>query len=148
MMPPGKGTRLRMPELQCGQPEIGMAPLIDVVFLLIIFFVVTTVFPDQNGIRIEKPSSAQTAELPRTPLTLTLDAQDRVYFKGRALTIAELPEVLRQDLAMAEDAPSVVVQTDRRATAQGLIRVIDACKTAGIEHVAVATEEPKRVATP
>lgn len=147
MIPAGKSARLRIPELQCGQPEIGMAPLIDVVFLLIIFFVVTTVFPDQNGIRIEKPASDQATALPKSPFTVTLDAQDQIYFKEQPVTVDKLSVLLEQEPQTTEPH-SVLVQADRRATAQGLIRVIDACKRAGIEQVAVATAEPSRAGAP
>lgn len=147
MMPGGKVAPLRIPELQCGQPEIGMAPLIDVVFLLIIFFVVTTVFPDQDGLRIEKPTSSQSAALPSTPLTVTLDAQDQIYFKGQSVSVDKLTHLLEPE-SLSSEPRSVLVLADRRATAQGLIRIIDACKTAGIEQVAVATVEPERKVEP
>ena len=50
---------IKVPALKSGNPEIGMAPLIDVVFLLLIFFMVTTVFPENRGFIIEKPQSEQ-----------------------------------------------------------------------------------------
>lgn len=143
----GDIVRLRIPEPQVGQPEIGMAPLIDVVFLLIIFFVVTTVFPDRKGMQIEKPVSSQAAALPEIPLTVTLDAQDQAFFNGQAVTMDRLALVLGQELA-PDGKRAVLVQADRRATAQGLIRVIDACKAAGIDQVAIATVEPNRVSSP
>lgn len=143
----GDSVRLRMPEPQVGQPEIGMAPLIDVVFLLIIFFVVTTVFPDRTGMQIEKPASTQAKALPNIPLTITLDAQDQAFFNGQAVTMDQLALALGQ-ASVPEADRAVLVQADRRATAQGLIRVIDACKAAGIDQVAVATVEPDRVSSP
>lgn len=143
----GDIVRLRIPEPQAGQPEIGMASLIDVVFLLIIFFVVTTVFPDRTGMQIEKPVSSQAAALPEIPLTVTLDAQDQAFFNGQAVTMDRLALVLGQEPA-PDGKRAVLVQADRRATAQGLIRVIDACKAAGIDQVAIATVEPNRVSSP
>ena len=140
-------VRLRIPEPQVGQPEIGMASLIDVVFLLIIFFVVTTVFPDRTGMQIEKPASTHAAALPEIPLSVTLDAQDQAFFNGQAVTMDRLALVLGLELA-PEGKRAVLVQADRRATAQGLIRVIDACKAAGIDQVAIATVEPSRVPSP
>ena len=62
MAMPGQSP-IEMPELHTGKPEVSMAPLIDVVFLLLIFFMVTTVFPENRGFIIEKPESDHSEQL-------------------------------------------------------------------------------------
>lgn len=130
---------LEIPRLNTGKPEISMAPLIDVVFLLLIFFMVTTVFPDQ-GIVIEKPESEQRSRLPDNHLILKLDENNRIYFKNSSVTVDEIQRLLETEVKM-NPGVSVVIKADKRSTTGILIQLIDAAKTSGARLLGIATDD-------
>ncbi len=132
-------TDLEMPKLNTGKPEISMAPLIDVVFLLLIFFMVTTVFPDQ-GIAIEKPESQQRSRLPDNHLILKLDKQNIIYFKNSTVTIDDIQRLLETEVNL-NPGVSVVIKADKHSTTGILIQLIDAAKTSGARLLGIATDE-------
>ena len=133
-------SELEIPQLNTGKPEISMAPLIDVVFLLLIFFMVTTVFPDQ-GIMIEKPESQQRSRLPDNHLILKLDQQNRIFFKNSSVTIDDIQRLLETEVNLNPDV-SVVIKADKRSTTGILIQLIDAAKSSGARLLGIATDEP------
>ncbi len=117
-----------------------MAPLVDIVFLLLIFFMVTTIFPDNEGVVIEKPASENAAPLENDNIILKLDQQGSVYFKSRKVDLSELEQLLKSELAGKPDS-GVLLHADRRSTTDSLVRVIDICKAAGARHLGIATDE-------
>ncbi|MFW2372651.1 MAG: ExbD/TolR family protein [Gammaproteobacteria bacterium] len=130
---------LEIPRLNTGKPDISMAPLIDVVFLLLIFFMVTTVFPDQ-GIVIEKPESQQRSRLPDNHLILKLDQQGRIYFKNTSVTIDDVQRLLETEVNL-NPGVSVVIKADKRSTTGILIQLIDAAKSSGARLLGIATDD-------
>ena len=130
-------TELETPKINTGKPEISMAPLIDVVFLLLIFFMVTTVFPDQ-GIAIEKPESEQASRLPNNHLTLKLDRHNTIYFNNSKVTVNDLTRLLETEVKIDPDI-SVVIKADKDSSTGMLISLIDAAKISGAKLLGIAT---------
>lgn len=130
---------LNIPELKSGTPEIGMAPLIDVVFLLLIFFMVTTVFPENRGFVIEKPQSELSEQLKLKKITFTIKQSGDILFRDNAVTTDDVKRLVEEQLRSAPDS-AVMLQVDRRATTEKLIQVMDACKLAGADRVGIATK--------
>lgn len=130
---------LEIPKLKTGKPDISMAPLIDVVFLLLIFFMVTTVFPDQ-GLMIEKPESEQRSRLPDNHLILKLDQYGRIYFKNSSVTIEDIQRLLETEVNL-NPGVSVVIKADKRSTTGVLIQLIDAAKSSGARLLGIATDD-------
>jgi len=135
-------TVLQVPELKTGEPEITMAPLIDVVFLLLIFFMVTTVFPDNRGMEIEKPESEFSEPLQMKRLLFTLQQDGSVFYKAQAIAFTDVERLVREQLNAAPDT-AVMLQVDKLATTQSLISLMDACKSAGAKRVGIASEAIK-----
>ena len=130
---------LQIPKLNTGKPEISMAPLIDVVFLLLIFFMVTTVFPDQ-GFVIEKPESQQRSRLPDNHLLLKLDQHNKIYFRNSSVTVDDVLRILETEVIL-DPGVSVVIKADKRSTTGTLIQLIDAAKSSGARLLGIATDE-------
>jgi biopolymer transport protein ExbD len=128
-----------MPKMNFGTPEIGLAPLIDVVFLLLIFFMVTTVFPENRGFIIEKPQSEFSQQLKLKKMTFVVDQSGVVRFQDNSVSIDDIKRLVREQLIAAPDS-AVMLQVDRRATTEMLIKVMDACKLGGANRVAIATK--------
>jgi len=129
-----------IPTPDVGRPEISMAPLVDIVFLLLIFFMVTTIFPDNDGLLIEKPSSKNAAALSDDSLVITLDKQARVYIDGALVDTADVTRLIKAELITMPQL-LVRVNADRRATTEALINVIDAAKAGGAQRLGIATND-------
>ncbi len=116
---------------------IDMSPLIDCVFILLIFFIVTTVFVDETGVEVDKPQAASAVRLEKTSLLLALTAKGEVVYGGKEIGIAGIQPLVRRML-QSEEVP-VIVQADSQAPSGLLVRVIDEAKLAGAIKVSVST---------
>ncbi len=131
--------RLQLPTLETGTPEITMAPLIDVVFLLLIFFMVTTVFPDNRGMEIEKPESEFSEPLQLKRVMFVLQRDGSVSYNKQLITLNDVERLVKEQLGAAPDT-AVMLQVDKNATTQSLISLMDACKSGGAKRVGIASE--------
>lgn len=132
--------------LQCAseadEPEISLVSLIDVIFCIIVFLVVTTTFDVRTSLRLELPTAAgPTIEASDDPLTVVVDAEGRLY-----LGTAELPKDDRAALIAAlrrvdgdRAAIRVVLRADARAPHQAVVTAMDALGQAGFVRLSVAT---------
>ncbi len=120
-----------------GSGEINISPLIDVVFILLIFFIVTTVFVDETGVEVEKPRAASQQELDKNSILIGITAEGGVYHGGREIGVGGVRAVVGR-LIKGKDLP-VVIQADRRAATQKTIEVLDEAKLAGAVRVFVST---------
>ena len=131
-----------MPRINTGKPEISMAPLVDIVFLLLIFFMVTTVFPENDGLLIEKPDSENAAPLDSDHVIVMLDRQGIAYINERPVTMDDIKRILEIELT-AKPQLAVTIHADRRVTTEVLVDVIDAAKAGGARKLGIATDEKR-----
>jgi len=123
-------------------PEISLTSLIDVVFTLIIFFVVTTTFDERSSLKLELPqASSQQQAVAQDPLVVVVDEEGR-FFVGANEVLRRDGEALREAIiAMAgedRDRP-VVLRGDARASHQSVITALDALGKAGFSRISIAT---------
>ncbi|MDH5547989.1 MAG: biopolymer transporter ExbD [Gammaproteobacteria bacterium] len=142
-MSAAKNNPFTMPEINTGNPEISMAPLIDVVFLLLIFFMVTTVFPENRGLLIDKPASAHSEPLAMKKIVFQIDKNGQVFFQDRHVETADVERLVREQLNAAPDT-AVLMNVDKQATTEIFIQVMDACKLGGAKQVGIATNDADR----
>lgn len=119
--------------------NINISPLIDIVFILLLFFIVTSVFVQETGIEVERPKASQAVTLERESIYVAVSADRKVYFGGSEIGIQGILPTL-QRLSPTEDQP-VIIQVDGRVPTQFLVSVIDEVKRAGIKTVNVATQD-------
>lgn len=120
---------------------IDLSPLIDVVFILLIFFIVTTVFIREPGIEVQKPEAVTATQLEDDLILLAISPVGEVMYDGSNIGVAGVRSTVSALLLM-QDRP-VVVQADRRVTTDLLVRVIDEAKLGGAESVNIATAEER-----
>ena len=120
--------------------SVDLAPLIDVVFLLLIFFLVSTQFFADTGIEVERPQATSGSTLDITSVRVSIAASGAIYHDGRAVDLADLPGTLRQELAR-DGSDEVVIVSDRSVPSGRLVAVMDARRLAGANHVSVATRD-------
>jgi biopolymer transport protein ExbD len=117
---------------------IDVSPLIDMVFILLIFFMVTTTFVKDAKVEIERPSAQSATSASSKSLRVSIDAGGAVYLDGVEVKPWMLQSRVR-DLLRAATEKTVLVVTDRRVVAERLIEVVDQLRLAGATDVGVAT---------
>lgn len=123
---------------------IDLTSLIDVVFMLLIFFMVTTSFDRIAQINVKLPqASTDQREVAPESIEVTVDADNQIYVRGQKLIntqLATVREALRESVRTEEDVP-VVISADAKATHQAVIKVMDAARQAGLLRITFATRK-------
>jgi len=119
------------------QVDINISPLIDVVFLLLIFFVVTTVFVEETGVEVDRPRASEAQDLDRRSLMLALTQDGRIMAGGREIMLNSVRGVVAQHLHGNPDSP-VIILADRDARTGPLVSIVNECKRAGARQVSIA----------
>lgn len=122
--------------------EINMAPLIDLVFLLLIFFMVTTSFVKETGVEVQRPTAA-TAELKeKGTVFIAVDADGRVFMDKRRIDIRMVRNRVEECLAEYPRGEAVII-ADRHSDTGVVIDVVDQCRLAGAVNVSIAAKRPQ-----
>lgn len=116
---------------------IDMSPLIDCVFILLIFFIVTTVFVEETGVEVDKPQAASASQLEKTSILFAITEKGEVIYGGRDVGVGGVRSVVKR-LIQKEDIP-VIIQADKVSQSGLLVRVIDEAKLGGATKVSLAT---------
>lgn len=119
--------------------EVNIAPLIDMVFILLIFFLVTTTFARETGIDIEKPQASSGRQLEDRALRIAVTADAELYVQGQPVTRSELAALVRDELSGNPEL-TVVIIPDQQLSSGDLVKVMDIAKLAGARNVAIATQ--------
>jgi biopolymer transport protein ExbD len=122
-----------------GQDEPNVAPLIDIVFILLIFFVVTTTFARDLGIDVDRPHASTGVQQPTELVRVAVGRRGELAVDGRATSAWRL-EAEVQDRLSHYVSKSVLVVADETVDTKTVVRVIDQCRAAGATQVALAAE--------
>ena len=115
--------------------------MLDIVFIMLIFFIVTTSFVKEQGLEVSRPSSAPPKEVQpedRGPIVVRINASSLISVKGRILERAAVRANLEREKAIKPRSP-LVVAAHPDADLEALVTILDAAKAVGIESVSVAT---------
>ncbi|MDQ8204772.1 biopolymer transporter ExbD [Pelagicoccus sp. SDUM812003] len=121
------------------QVEINLSPMIDCIFILLIFFILTTVFVEETGIEVNKPNAANSVMLEKNSVLIAINAQDKVYYGGHEIGISGVRPVVEQALSNTES--SIIIQADRLSTHQTFSEVYGEAKAAGAERIQFSTNK-------
>jgi len=123
-----------------GSEDINISPLIDMVFILLIFFIVTTVFVEETGVEVTKPQAASQIQLEKNSILIAITANNNVVYGGRDIGVNGVRSVVKR---LIQDDPKmpVIIQADENVPTRILVRVIDEAKLAGASSVNISTEE-------
>lgn len=122
---------------------LDMAPLIDMVFLLLIFFMLSAHFIEETGISLELPQSKVAGASRPTPLTVSIDRQGRVFVDEVEVGLRDLRQALQMRLAETS-RKEVVVKSDRDCRVQTLVSVMDEIRLAGARGLLLSAEGKDR----
>ena len=121
------------------EAAIDMSPMMDCIFILLIFFIVTTTFVEETGIEVDKPQAASAAKLEKTSILIALTAKGEVVYGGKEIGLAGVQPLVRRML-QSEELP-VIIQADAAVPAGILVRLIDEAKLAGAQKVSLASRQ-------
>ena len=121
------------------QKDVGieMGPLMDIVFILLIFFVVTSSFTRETGVDVTKPQAQSASQLEKENLLIAITREGTIHMNERQVDLASLQDILKQSLAKAPDREAVVI-ADKESETGVLVQVIDMCNLAGVKKVSIA----------
>jgi biopolymer transport protein ExbD len=125
-----------------GDSEINLTPMLDIVFIMLIFFVVTTSFVKESGIDVNRPS-AQTAE-PRDQgnILIAITPNGEIWIDKRPVDIRAIRAVVERLVAENPEG-GVIIQGDREAEIGLLVKVMDQVRKAGVKNVSIAASKDK-----
>ncbi|AKH19599.1 ExbD/TolR family protein [Sedimenticola thiotaurini] len=127
-------------------PELNLTPLIDVVFLLLIFFMVSTTFDKESRIKVELPTAATQDEQVEEEkvLEITIDARGRFYVDDREVVNTEadtLKRAIEKAAGVRRDLP-VIIKADARASFQSVFKVMDVTSQLGFVNMTFPGKQP------
>lgn len=126
------------------EPGVDMSPLMDCVFILLIFFIVTTVFVEETGVEVDKPQAASASQLEKTSILIAITENGTIVYGGGEIGITGVQPLVKRLLRSdTGDEIPVIIQADKASKTETLVRVIDECKLAGAQKVSLATRNSK-----
>jgi biopolymer transport protein ExbD len=133
-----------LPKRGIDEPRVDLTPMVDCVFLLLIFFMISTTFVETPGMTIKLPeSTAQTIAREPKELKIYLDKAGQIYHQDRALTLEQFKELLRQPGSAARETTFLLL-ADREAKHGRVVALMDLAQAAGLGKMAIATELRRR----
>jgi biopolymer transport protein ExbD len=123
------------------QLQAPLTSLIDIVFLLLIYFLLTTNFIVDEGIKVKLPNARAASSQTEKEITIVVDRNGRPFLDNREIPLNELFSELKGRLENREDS-LVVIKADRSVVLNKAVQVMDVAKAAGAGRLALATEKP------
>jgi biopolymer transport protein ExbD len=122
------------------EQEINITPMLDVVFIMLIFFIVTASFVKESGIEVSRPSAVTAVVQEKGNILVAVTETGEIWINRRQVD----PRAVRANIERlhAENPQgSVVIQADRNSTTEMLVQVMDAARQANVTDVSIATQE-------
>jgi biopolymer transport protein ExbD len=120
--------------------EINMTPMLDVVFIMLIFFIVTATFVKESGIDVNRPEAATAVKKERASILVAISDEGEIWINKRQVDIRAVQANIER-LKAENPQGSVVIQADKKSTTDTLIKVMDAARGAGVFDVSIAAQE-------
>ena len=122
------------------EAEINITPMLDIVFIMLIFFIVTTSFVKERGLEVSRPSNAPPKEIKKSkgPIVIRIDANGNITMKGRVLERKAVEANMEREKAEKPDSP-LIIAAHPDAETDALVTILDAAKAVGVASVSVAT---------
>ncbi|AAV82948.1 biopolymer transporter ExbD [Idiomarina loihiensis] len=122
------------------ESAIDMTPMLDVVFIMLIFFIVTASFVKEAGIDVNRPDAATAVQKDRANILIAISESNEIWIDKRQVDVRAVQANIER-LYAENPQGSVVIQADQESNTRVLIKVMDAARSAGVYDVSVATDE-------
>jgi len=121
--------------------EVNVTNMIDVIFTLLIFFILTTTFTKETGIDITKPTAESAGQLDKEYILIGVTRDGAIFMNERQIDLAMLQVILKQEIMRNPDK-SVVISADRGADMGVIVDIMDECNLANVKKVSVSAPTP------
>ncbi len=122
------------------EADIDITPMLDVVFIMLIFFIVTSTFIKESGIDVNRPQAATAVKKAKANILIAINENNEIWIDRRQVDIRSVrPNIER--LHAENPQGSVVIQADKESKTNTLIQVMDASRQAGVYNVSIAAQE-------
>ncbi len=120
--------------------DINLTPMLDVVFIMLIFFIVTATFIKQAGIDVYRPDALTSEQKPTVSVLLAIGSNGDIWIDKKRVDVTAVRAVIER-LHAENPKGTLVIQADRAAKSEKLMAVLSAARAAGLTEVAIATEK-------
>lgn len=120
--------------------EINISPLIDMVFILLIFFIITTNFNRQTGVEVSKPKAQSAVYQGQKTILIGITREGTIHIFGRQVGIDRVKHIIARELEKQPDA-SIIIVADRQSLLGQAVAVMDQCALAGAKNVSIAADK-------
>lgn len=117
--------------------QIDISPMMDMVFILLIFFIVTSTFNRETGVEVTKPKAQSASEVSKENIMVAITREGTVHINERPVELAALKEILKGMIAKNPER-EVVLIADEASQSGLLVQVVDACNLSGAKKVSIA----------
>ena len=125
-------------ELEHGLKQIDIAPLIDIVFQLLIFFMLTSSFVMQPGIKVNLPKAVTSEVVKYENIEILLTSENVTYLNGKVITLQELKALLKE---AAKREQTILIKADKHASLGRVVEIWDLARDLGITQINIATNQ-------
>ncbi len=122
------------------EASIDLTPMLDVVFIMLIFFIVTASFIKEAGISVSRPDATTLEKIPDANILIAISAADEIWIDKKSVKPRFVKSSI-QRLHAENPKGSIVIQADEESTNEALTVVMEAAKLAGVKNVAISTDE-------
>jgi len=131
---------VRRHQVQQDESELDITPMLDIVFIMLIFFIVTTSFVKESGIDVNTPSASSAVAKNNASIFVAINNEGDVWIDKREVDIATVKAIIAR---MHTNNPegAVIVQADKKVSADKLMSVVNQIKLAGVKDIALAAKK-------
>ncbi len=127
-------------DTQDDESSVDITPMLDVVFIMLIFFIVTATFIKEAGIDVDKPEAATAVVQEKASILIAIDATDQVWINRRQVDVRSVRSIVER-LHAENPKGTVVIQADKESKNDALVQVMDASRRAGVYDIALAAND-------
>jgi biopolymer transport protein ExbD len=120
--------------------DVNVTPLLDIVFIMLIFFIVTSTFVKEPGIDVLRPEAVSATDRKAASIIVAISADDEIWINGDQVELSEVKTIVAQ-LRVENPKGTAVVQADAASKTRMLVEVVNQIRATGISDVAVSTED-------
>ncbi|NAW87531.1 ExbD/TolR family protein [Photobacterium halotolerans] len=132
--------RLSRPSVAREEAQIDLTSMLDIVFIMLIFFIVTSSFVRESGVEVNRPQASNVVSQKDAGIFVAITSANDVYVDKRVVDVERVQATLETLLLDQPDA-SLVIQADEHAYSGTVVKVMDAAKGAGVKNIALAAEK-------
>ena len=130
-------AEFELPTKKRNNVQVDIAPLMDMVFILLIFFIVTSTFTRETGVEVNKPKAESATDLNKKSILIAITREGFIHVNERQVDLGGLGDVLQQ-LLLRSPEREVVLIADKNSLTGKMVQVMDVCNLSGVTKISVA----------